>query len=194
MKCVSMGYGGKLWLLCDFPSTSVLFDYFTQDKSLFSKLQRPRLELSISGTNPGRWDRKNEFKFKCDVGDGAEPWRRGRATTVQYAWTACPDTAAALDPAGGASAGQGAGMAGPAHGPAPQWYDSIHGDEHEANSMSTVDLMWNSIAMLISDTTICLDTLRALIMKKTYAFIVSWSKSLLEFNLDRERETERERG
>lgn len=83
---VMLGLDGKLWRFCEYPVTSIAYSFFNPTAGWFSRLKRPRLEICVSSTNPGRWDRKNEYRFECDVCDGTEPGRRCEAKVVHYAW------------------------------------------------------------------------------------------------------------
>lgn len=86
--CIMIGYDGKLWRLHDFPSTYILYDFFTPDKAWYSKIKEnpTLLKLEVSSTNPGKWHRKNEYRFECDICNGYEPWRGREPRPVHYAW------------------------------------------------------------------------------------------------------------
>ncbi len=62
-----LGLGGRLWRLHKWPRAWFQDEFFIPDQDWFSKLKKPHLELSVASSNPGRWARTNEYKFKCIV-------------------------------------------------------------------------------------------------------------------------------
>ena len=83
---IMLGFHGKLWRFCEYPITSMVYSFFKPNVGWFSRLERPRLEICVSSTDPGRWNRRNEYRFECDVCDGTEPERRCESRIVHYAW------------------------------------------------------------------------------------------------------------
>ncbi len=80
---VLLGFCGRLWRLNERENR-----WFTgDDPDWFSKLKKPKLELTVASSNPRKWASTNRYKFECNACNGYEPEggaTRGSFSTVTF--------------------------------------------------------------------------------------------------------------